>query len=97
MDERAPRAFAFDAVVPNPSRGSCRVRFTLARADRIRLEVVDVAGRRVARLADGSRAAGAHEIAWDGRIAGAPAPAGLYFVRLHAGGQVVNRRIAIVR
>ncbi len=97
VDEPAPRAFALDAVVPNPSRGSCRVRFTLARAGRIRLAVVDVAGREVARLCDGSRAAGAHEIGWDGRVGGAPAPAGLYFVRLHGGGQVVSRRVAVVR
>jgi len=60
----------------------------------VRLVLVDVAGRRVRTLVDETLAAGPHELAWDGRDAGgAPAPAGLYWARLDAGGEHATRRL----
>jgi hypothetical protein len=73
------------------------VSFTLPRTDQVRLAVVDIAGREVARLAEGGREAGPHHVEWNGTIANAPAPAGLYFVRLHAGSEIVTRKFALIR
>lgn len=71
------------AAVPDPFRESTRVRFSLPQAGPIRVTVHDLAGRLVADLASGPRAAGAHSVRWDGRgREGRPAPAGVYFVRL---------------
>lgn len=67
---------------PNPVRGPVALRVHLPAAGKARLEVVDVAGRRVRLLVDGLVDAGRHDFAWDGRDAsGAPAPAGIYFAR----------------
>jgi len=67
---------------PNPGRGTTLLRFSLPRAGRARLEIVDLSGRRVWRT-EADLGAGAHEWRWDGRDgAGADAGAGLYFVRL---------------
>ncbi len=72
---------------PNPSRQLSRVTFTLDEAAPVRLSVLDVAGREVARLAEGTYAAGNHEAGWDGRGPGGTAPAGLYFFALRVNGQ----------
>ena len=73
---------AFARPSPNPSRRSATLRFTLPAAGSVRLEVLDVNGRRVWRRSD-SLAGGSHEWSWDGRDdRGRSAGAGLYLVRL---------------
>jgi len=55
--------------------------------------VFDVMGRRIATLAEGQLSAGEHTIEWTGAAQnGASAGAGLYFVRLAAGGTVRTAR-----
>jgi alpha-amylase len=72
----APRA------APNPFRDTTTFHFSLARADRVRIDVLDVGGRRVRTLGPRLLDAGAHTLGWDGRDdAGGEAAPGLYFVR----------------
>jgi len=84
-------------LAPNPTRSGMQIRYTVARAGRVRLELIDVSGRAVATLVDRSRAPGRYVFDWDvvGR-SGRPAP-GLYFVRLTAPRQVMLRKAAILR
>ena len=85
-------------VWPNPARGPLRVDFVLPHAGEADLSVFDTQGRRVATLARGPLAAGERTAAWDGRAAsGAPAAAGLYFVRLRTAEGAVTRRVALAR
>lgn len=88
---------ALRPVVPTPARGIATLGFTVARETHVRLSVLDVTGRRVALLADGMRAPGAHEIAWSGEGEGGRVPAGLYFARLEAAGQTLTRRLVYTR
>ena len=68
---------------PNPLDARATISFALARPRDVRLAVYDVAGREVAVLADGPRAAGEHEDVWDRRCSdGVLAGAGVYFARL---------------
>src|SRR4029453_2358799 len=68
---------------PNPSSGPVRLAFTLPRAGDVDLRVVAVDGREIARLARGRWEAGTHGVEWAGIDRhGAPAPPGVYFVRL---------------
>lgn len=81
-----PAAFAFHGARPNPFTGTTALRFALPQAAHVRLEVLDAQGRRVARLADGRRAAGEHALVWDGRTdAGERSGPGVYFYRFEAG------------
>lgn len=83
---------------PNPARGSASVAFALPTAGHARLELFDVRGRRVRTLVDGPRPAGAHVARWDGRDeSGAPAAAGVYFLRLEAAGATRGGRLALLR
>ena len=62
------------------------------------LRVYDLAGRLVRRIPGGRLEAGEHAIDWDGRTDGGnAAPAGIYFVRLEAGGQRVVNKVVKAR
>jgi photosystem II stability/assembly factor-like uncharacterized protein len=76
------------AVRPNPAHAGAEVSFRLAQATEIELAVYDPAGRRVATLAAEKYPAGVHSLRWDGNGTGGTAvAAGVYLIRLNAGGQ----------
>ncbi len=92
---RDPAVLALSAL-PNPGRGDQRLAFVLPLAGQVRLTVLDLAGRRLATLADGIETAGEHSVSWSGRdAAGRRAPAGVYFARLEVG--KVERGVRLVR
>jgi len=61
-----------------PRSGGVLLRFGLPAGGDVRLQVFDVAGRMVATVVEGARAAGEHEVAWDG----GSQRSGVYFARL---------------
>jgi len=64
----------------------------------VRLTVLNVRGQKVATLVDGTRAAGTHTIAWDGRNErGGAVSSGVYFVRVEACGEAVTRAVTLLR
>ena len=92
-----PAITSFAGATPNPSRGSNRFDFSLARAGRASLVLVDVSGRIVRTLADGDYGAGPRSIAWDGRDqSGARVAPGVYHARLVTGEGTLTRRFAVV-
>ncbi len=83
---------------PNPARGSTTFRFAQSRAGRVRVTVLDAQGRRLATPLEGSLGPGTFEASWNGRnVDGAPAPAGVYFLRLEIPGLAQSRRVTIIR
>jgi hypothetical protein len=81
-------------LTPNPvgARGVA-VRLSLFETGPARVSVVDALGREVAVPLDGVRAAGAHEVPLDtSRL-----PAGVYVVRVVAGGAVTGTRLVVAR
>jgi hypothetical protein len=82
----------------NPAGGETSVAVTLPHAAAARVTVTDAAGRTVRVLADRTLRAGRTELRWDGRNAsGAPAAAGVYFVRLVADGAARAEKITRLR
>lgn len=91
-----PAATALAAAYPNPFRADAALRFDLARAGEVLLEVYDLRGARVRTLAEGPWAAGRHAVRWDGLDEhGRPASPGVYLVRLRADGY--DGRTKVVR
>ncbi len=101
VDASGPGALrnALGAIAPNPVRGRSSIGYTLARAARVRIEVVDVAGRRVARLDGGARPEGPGVLAWDGQgEGGGRLDAGVYFARLFVDDAVIGAaRMVLLR
>ncbi|HET7226003.1 MAG TPA: choice-of-anchor D domain-containing protein [Candidatus Eisenbacteria bacterium] len=86
------------APEPNPLIASSTVRFDLARASHVRLEVFDLSGRRVTSLANRGFAPGRFRVEWNGRDgAGATVQPGLYFVRMTTAAGTQGARLAVVR
>jgi hypothetical protein len=86
-------------VAPNPSRRgtTATLSFDVPReGDLVEAALYDIAGRRVAVLAEGPSAAGRRTLAWDGRnVQGEATGAGIYFLRVRVG--EVVRRDRVVR
>ncbi len=93
----APREFALSSAWPNPSRGSLKLEFAVAKDAPVRLSVLDVQGREVVMLANGAFKAGRYQIAWDGKSDHGAVPTGIYFVRFSAAGKEIVRRIVMER
>jgi len=71
------------------------VKFALQANTNMRLEIYDVAGRRVRRLTEGVFPAGTYTSTWDGRTdGGSRVVRGIYLVRLWSDAGVVVRRVA---
>lgn len=82
------------AAAPNPFRAGTDLTWSLAMDADVRLELFDVAGRRVRTLKSGRAAAGAHRAAWDGRDDhGVALPAGVYLARLQRGSDTETLRV----
>lgn len=85
-------------ISPNPGSGARSIAFTLPREAQVTVDVVDLAGRRVARVTDETRAAGAHSVTWDGRDSGGNrVAAGTYWVRVQGGGEIATRKLTVLQ
>lgn len=93
VEPGTPARLALTAA-PNPAGGVVELGFDLPAAGSVRIGVYDLAGRRVAMIADEWRDAGRHAVTWDGRRnSGERAQAGIYMVRLEANGEQVTKRV----
>ena len=91
----AALTFALDPVRPNPTRaGTLTVRFTLASAAAASLELLDVAGRRIATREVGSLGTGRHALDLGEGQRLAP---GLYLVCLRQGTNTRVTRVAVLK
>jgi hypothetical protein len=85
-------------IGPNPARGRCEARFTLAATAPVSLAIFDTRGRRVSVIDAGVLPSGNHVIRWNGRdLADRDAPSGLYFARLRAGDREERGRFVWTR
>jgi len=83
---------------PNPFNPNTTIRFTLPEAGKVRLSVCDVRGRALRTLLDGELERGGHRIVWDGRDdAGHTLASGLYLARLEQEGEVLARKMLLLK
>ena len=96
-DPETPAGLVFSPIYPNPVSSRAMLRFALPQTGAVELDVMDVQGRHITRLADGTYAPGDHAIAWEGRdSAGHRVGSGVYFAVLRFGGQVITHRMIVV-
>jgi hypothetical protein len=82
---------------PNPFNPKMQARFRLGRAAPVTVAIYDLAGRQVARLAQGVFPAGDHLVQWDGRSGGGPAGAGIYFLRIDTPAGALSRKLVLLK
>ena len=88
-----PGAFALEQNYPNPFNPVTAIRFTVQSATQVRLAVYDLLGREVAVLVDGVVGAGGHAVSFDA----SGLASGIYLYRLTAGGDVLTRKMVLLR
>lgn len=88
-----PEEFVLYQNWPNPFQRSTRIRFSLDRDERIRLELFDLLGRRVKILADDTFTRGYHTVELDA----ADLASGVYIYRIVAAGRSHSRKMVRIR
>lgn len=88
-----PSQMSLSQNYPNPFNSQTAINFTLPHSDWVTLDVVDVTGKRIERLLNGSITAGEHEYLYS---ADNIAP-GVYFYRLSAGSSELVRKMVYVK
>jgi hypothetical protein len=101
VGDTVPAAASLGAAYPNPfnPRTTIPVDVTAAGAGQpVTLEIVDLRGRVVRTLLAGPRAAGRHEIAFDGRDQrGERLPSGAYLARLRTAGGEQTKALTLIK
>jgi parallel beta-helix repeat protein len=93
-------AVQLEQNVPNPFNPSTRIVYVVPTGGEVRvtLDVFDVNGRRIRRLASERPSTGRVAIEWDGRDdAGRAMASGVYFYRLVAGATTITRRMTLLK
>ncbi len=88
-----PDAFFVDQNYPNPFNPTTRIRFGLPVASQVTVEVLNLKGQIVARLFEGHKMAGIHELTFKADNLST----GLYFYRIKAGNEQQCKRMLVVK
>jgi hypothetical protein len=95
--ESIPSHFTVLQGVPNPFSSTVRIGFGIPAAGVVKIEVYDVAGRRLATLLDGEQSPGFHSVIWDGRTAqGERVAPGVYFTRVRYNGKSDVKKMIVM-
>jgi hypothetical protein len=89
----APLGYSLLQNYPNPFNPTTTIRYGMPERSHVMLSVFNTLGQMVAVLEDGERAAGYHEVKFDGK----GLSSGVYFYRIQAGTYVETKKLLIVR
>lgn len=78
-----PEKFSLMQNYPNPFNAATVIRYSLPRESKVSIKIYNILGRLVAKLVDGTKPAGLHEVVWDGtNRKGEKVSSGIYFYRI---------------
>ena len=95
IGERAvtPAEYSLEQNYPNPFNPLTTIAYQLAERGRVRLDIFNVLGERVATLVDRDQEAGTYQLYWDAH----GFASGSYYYRLQVGDFVQSRKMLLVR
>jgi hypothetical protein len=97
-DISAVQNFELFQNYPNPFNPSTEIQFQLTQNEKVELSIFDLQGRLVQTLVNGTRAAGMHTVAWDGKHAdGHSAPSGIYIYQLKTENFESAKRMLLIK
>ncbi len=88
-----PDKFELYANYPNPFNSSTTINFDLPISSRVIIDIYNILGQRVTRLADKPFQAGHHQINWNA----SSVASGVYFYRLSAGDKVFVKKMLLLK
>jgi len=93
VEDTSPTAFTVAQNTPNPFNPSTTISFALAKSGDVSVEVFNVAGQKIATLADGYHQTGAHSLVWDA----SGQAAGVYFYTIKSGNMSKTMKMTLIR
>lgn len=95
----AATAFALNQNYPNPFNPSTKISFSIAKNEKVRLEVYDIQGNLIRSLIDSdSFNPGNYEVEWDGKDNfGNRVVSGIYFARMQAGSYMNTKKMNLIK
>jgi hypothetical protein len=96
--EFLPTSLELSQNYPNPFNPSTTIRFGLAGEGRARLIVYNILGQKVKELVNEVKGPGYYDYRWDGTNgSGRRVATGVYFYRLETSGQVLTKKMLLVK
>ena len=85
--------FALEQNYPNPFNPSTVINYSVANRGKVSLSVYNLLGQKVAQLVNETKTAGSYNVTWNATAAAS----GMYYYRLEAGGQVLIRKMMLIK
>jgi hypothetical protein len=83
---------------PNPFNPTTVIRYDIPEKCRVRIDIYDPSGKRIATLVDRDQEKGTYEVEWGGMgDTGNSIASGIYFCRLTAGKETISRKMVLLR
>ena len=93
-----PRNFVLQQNYPNPFNAETHIIYELPKTAMVRIDILNTMGQLVAVLCDGRETAGVHRVSWDGLdIKGNHAASGIFIYRLVADGNIITRKMTLLK
>lgn len=92
-DVTRPAEYSLSQNYPNPFNPVTKISYSIAKTSRVVLKVFDVSGREVATLENGERAAGIHQVTFDGK----QLASGVYYYRLVTDDFVTTKKLVLIK
>ena len=93
-----PQDFVLYENYPNPFNPETSIRFELASAGHVNLDIFNIRGEQVAQLISSELNAGAHQVQWSAKdLAGNDLPTGIYIYTLRSGAQSQSKRMMLLK
>ena len=92
-----PDKFELYQNYPNPFNPSTTIKYDIAQAGHVSLDVYNILGQQVATLVDGMQPAGRYSVLWDGRTRNGATATGIYFLRIRAENYVKTIKMLMLK
>jgi len=88
-----PTEFKLKQNYPNPFNPTTQIKYSVAQASKVKLEVFNILGKRVATLVNKEQKPGRYEVTFDG----SNLASGMYLYRLRAGSHVMTKKLILAK
>lgn len=91
--EEKPTEFELQQNYPNPFNPTTQIKYSVPKTAKVKLEVFNILGKRVATLINKEQKSGRHQVTFDG----SNLASGMYIYRLQAGSQVMTKKLILAK
>ncbi|MCG6915068.1 T9SS type A sorting domain-containing protein, partial [bacterium BMS3Abin03] len=88
-----PNRFELYQNYPNPFNPSTTIKYDLPKQSRVKIEVYDILGRKVATLVDETKIAGSYQVIWNANRSAS----GVYFYRIETGNYCATKKLLLLK